>query len=417
MTDNNKYKILIIEDEALVARELRSRLTNMGYEVVGVAYSREGIDLARETSPDLLLTDIHLKDGEDGIRLAREIQQERDVPVVFLTAYSDEATVARAKAVAPYGYIIKPVENRELHIAIEIAVYKFRIERELREAQQLLQTALTCIGRGLLFVGPDAVITRVNADAEEIFQVSRGAMIGRPWNEVLGLDQDSSVGRKISMALESQEVTKLAPFIVNRKDRLPCLVDGIVGPMEDGAVMIVRELSEINDPVEMLPAPDQLLAELGAEQLTPSESSMCQLLIAAEAGGVVPELIVSRVTSLLHQMLRSTDLVSRYGDNQIAVSMPYTSVEEGRQIAASLLKSLKTQDFKGETVNFSIGLSSTIPGDQQPFELFRRASWALNIARESGGNRVIQWSDAAERPADAGGSESARHREYHNLVL
>ena len=123
-------RILIIEDEALIARELQSRLTNMGCEVVGIAYGREGIELARITKPDLLLTDIHLKDGEDGIEMAQIIQQERDVPVVFLTAYSDEATVSRAKALAPYGYIIKPVENRELEIAIEMALYKFNIEKK-----------------------------------------------------------------------------------------------------------------------------------------------------------------------------------------------------------------------------------------------------------------------------------------------
>lgn len=94
-----KHKILIIEDEALVARELKSRLTNMGCEVVGIAYGIEGIELARQTKPDLLLSDIHLKDGQDGIEMAQVIQAERDIPVVFLTAYSDEDTVTRAKEI------------------------------------------------------------------------------------------------------------------------------------------------------------------------------------------------------------------------------------------------------------------------------------------------------------------------------
>lgn len=416
MTQDNKYKILIIEDEALVARELRSRLTNMGYDVVGVAYGTEGISLARETSPDLLLTDIHLKNGEDGIRVAQEIQRERDVPVVFLTAYSDETTVTRAKEVTPYGYIIKPVENRELQIVIEIAIYKFRIERELRETQQLLQTALTCIGSALLFVTEDGRVTDINSDAEQIFG-GREDVIGVAWTDVFALEADSSVGTKISAAIASKEVTKLAPFIVTRTMKLPRLVDGIIGPMESGAVMIVRELSEINDPIEMLEAPDKMMADLGAERLIPSESSMCQLLIAADANAGRVEPVINKVAGLLNQMLRSTDLVSRYGDRQLSVSMPYTSVEEGRQIAASVLKALKSLELAGGPVNFSIGLSFTIPGDQQPFELFRRASWALNIARESGGNRVIQWSDTAEQPTDVGVSESERHREYHNLVL
>ncbi|MFT7469697.1 MAG: CheY-like chemotaxis protein, partial [Candidatus Pseudothioglobus sp.] len=83
--DIKKHRILIIEDEALVARELKGRLTRMGCEVVGIAYGREAIAMARDTQPDLLLTDIHLKGGEDGIDMAIAIQSERDVPVVFLT--------------------------------------------------------------------------------------------------------------------------------------------------------------------------------------------------------------------------------------------------------------------------------------------------------------------------------------------
>ena len=128
-----KRRILIIEDEALVVHELRGRLDRMGFDVVGVASGSEAVGLARETLPDLLLTDIHLKNNADGIDVALAIQRERRVPVVFLTAYSDEETVSRAKAVTPYGFIIKPVDQCELQIAIDLALYHFNIERELRE--------------------------------------------------------------------------------------------------------------------------------------------------------------------------------------------------------------------------------------------------------------------------------------------
>ena len=129
--EKNKARIYIIEDEALVARELKTRLNGLGYEVVGIAYGTTGLEPAVEAHPDLLLTDINLKDG-DGIELAAQINARWPVPVVFLTAYSDQETVARAKQVAPYGYIVKPAENRELEIAIEIALYKFSMERELK---------------------------------------------------------------------------------------------------------------------------------------------------------------------------------------------------------------------------------------------------------------------------------------------
>ena len=125
MNGNKKERILIVEDEALVARELKSRLIQMGWEVAGIAYGEEAIELAHETRPDLLLTDIHLKGGANGIEVAQKICEEMDIPVVFLTAYSDAETVAKAKSVTPFGYIIKPVENREMQITIEMALYKF----------------------------------------------------------------------------------------------------------------------------------------------------------------------------------------------------------------------------------------------------------------------------------------------------
>ena len=159
--ETKKARIYIIEDEALVARELKSRLHGLGYDVVGIAYGLAGLGPAIEARPDLLLIDINLKDC-DGIELASEINARWPVPVVFLTAYSDRATVSRAKRVAPYGYIIKPAENRELEITIEIALYKFAIERELKQTQALLSNALTCICDALVFVDADGTISQLN---------------------------------------------------------------------------------------------------------------------------------------------------------------------------------------------------------------------------------------------------------------
>ena len=127
--------ILIIEDEAPVARDIQSRLKQLGHRVLGLAHNpRQAIELAKETRPDLLLCDIHLKDDIDGIEVARRITRSRSVPVIFLTAYSDRDTVTRAKSIAPYGYVLKPIETPDLQIAIEMALHKFSMEQELNEA-------------------------------------------------------------------------------------------------------------------------------------------------------------------------------------------------------------------------------------------------------------------------------------------
>jgi len=419
MTNEKKSKILIIEDEALVARELRSRLSQMGCEVVGVAYGNEAVQLARETRPDLILTDIHLKNGVDGVEVAKQIQSERNMPVVFLTAYSDQETVARAKAAAPFGYIIKPVESRELQIAIDIALYKYSIEKELRETQQLLQTALTCIGNALVFVNQDGYIGDMNKDAEALLDITREEAVGNAWVSVLALI-GSSIQNKIEASFFSNEVTKLAPFIINTQSGRAKLIDGIIGPMEKGGVLILRGLTEISDPIEMLdrrlvdrsvPTADEIMQGMDVDRL-PSESSMVQLLVAPGNAADVAQ--IEDISLLLNQLLRSTDLVSVYASSQLSVSMPYTSLTEGEFIAESILKEL-TAHFKELKIAFSVGLSYSSPGDQQPFELFRRANWALQVAQESGGGRVVVWNEAVDKPPVS--TESEKQREYHNLVL
>ena len=132
-----KAQILVVEDDNIVVLELRDRLQSLGYAVSAVAsFGEEAIEKAAETRPDLILMDIRLKGDIDGIEAAEEIRARSDIPVVYLTAYADEDTLQRAKVTEPYGYIIKPFEERELHIAIEVALYKHKAEEALRESEK-----------------------------------------------------------------------------------------------------------------------------------------------------------------------------------------------------------------------------------------------------------------------------------------
>ena len=257
------------------------------------------------------------------------------------------------------------------------------------------------------------MIRDLNQDAEVILDTNREEAIDSTWSEVFSLI-GSSVRSKIVSALSGGDVTKLAPFVVSSSEGVSRLVDGIVGPLEDGGVLILRELTEITEPIEMLPTTDELLARVGTDRLTPTESSMCQLLIAPQIESDAE--LNEEVSHLLNQLVRSTDLVSIYGHSQLSVSMPYTSVSEGKLIAESVLKAL-TDRFALRDLNYSIGLSYSYPGDQQPFEVFRRASWALKIAQDAGGDRVVVWNEETERDPESFGSETEKQREYHNLVL
>ncbi len=134
------YRILAVDDEVLITMQLARRLTSMGYEVVGTACSgAEAMEKAELLKPDVILMDIVMPGQYDGIDAAEKIGEELDIPVVFLTAYADDKFVERAKSVQPFGYVVKPYQEREIKAAIEVAIYKKDMERKLRKSQEVLQ--------------------------------------------------------------------------------------------------------------------------------------------------------------------------------------------------------------------------------------------------------------------------------------
>ena len=121
-------RILIVEDQAIIALSIEDTLQKMGYRVAtSVATAEKAIQVAGETRPDLILMDIHIRGDRDGIDAAMEINRLYQIPVVYLTAHSDQETLDRAKKTLPYGYIIKPFRDRDLYTTIEIALYKHRL--------------------------------------------------------------------------------------------------------------------------------------------------------------------------------------------------------------------------------------------------------------------------------------------------
>jgi len=130
--------ILIVEDESIIARDIQQRLSRLGYTVAAIASSgEEALHKTADLSPALVLMDIVLKGKMDGVEAAARLQTQRDVPIVYLTAYADDITLQRAMATAPYGYVMKPIVDKQLHTAIAIALDKHRVAHALRERQQM----------------------------------------------------------------------------------------------------------------------------------------------------------------------------------------------------------------------------------------------------------------------------------------
>lgn len=136
-------RLMIVEDEALVALDLKSRLEDLGYVIAArAADGSEAIAQARQTAPDLVLMDIRLGNGPDGIETAEALRKELAAPVVFVTAHSDEATLLRAKVSDPFGFVLKPFRDRDLQIVIEMALHRHRADLEQERLVRELRRAL-----------------------------------------------------------------------------------------------------------------------------------------------------------------------------------------------------------------------------------------------------------------------------------
>lgn len=127
-------RILIVEDEALIAEELQDRLARLGFQVAGVVDTADkAVQSAERERPDLVLMDIRIKGPMDGIEAAGFIRERLKIPIVYLTAHSDQATLARAKETVPFGYVLKPYQEPDLLVAIEMAAHMHMLEQRVRE--------------------------------------------------------------------------------------------------------------------------------------------------------------------------------------------------------------------------------------------------------------------------------------------
>ena len=181
-------KILVIEDEAIVAESLRIKLKKMGYIVISTASSGdEAIKKTEEFLPDLVLMDIVLQGEMDGIEAARQIRTNFNIPVIYLTAYSDEMTLLRAKITEPFGYIIKPFKERELQVAIEISLFKYDMERKLKERNEWFNVTLNSISDGVIATDTKGCVLFMNTIAQSMTGCELDLAEGKPLKEVLNI--------------------------------------------------------------------------------------------------------------------------------------------------------------------------------------------------------------------------------------
>jgi AmiR/NasT family two-component response regulator len=158
-----KAKILVVEDDRIISLEIKERLEEFNYGVIGSATTgEEAYSLASAYLPDLIIMDIHIEGAMDGIETALKIKNELNIPVVYLTAYADDFTIERAKITEPYGYIVKPLDERELKSAVEIALYKNKADKALKDSEARYKAIVDTIEGSLFLVNNERQITFSN---------------------------------------------------------------------------------------------------------------------------------------------------------------------------------------------------------------------------------------------------------------
>jgi len=246
---------LVVEDEAIIAADLAETLISLGYTVVAIADTAEdAIVSAAELVPDLVLMDVRLAGAIDGIAAATTIKERADIPVIFLTAHSDDDSLARALRTDPLGYLVKPFRASELHCAIELALHKHRLDRRLQEREHWLAATIRSIGDAVIATDADLRVTFLNPVAQALTGWPDSTAIGKLLDDVVCLVEGKTgapIESRLRRAITSRKVETLqSNAAIRARTGAVTPIDDSAAPILDehgralGGVMVFRDVTE-----------------------------------------------------------------------------------------------------------------------------------------------------------------------------
>ena len=342
--------ILIVEDEGIIARDIRQQLVELGYEVVGdTPTGEDALTLTAELKPTLVLMDIHLAGKMDGIEAAQAIRKQFGTPVVFLTAFAGAETLERAKLTEPFGYIIKPFDERYLHTVIEMALYKHRAETHLRRAYDEQATILRTALDAFFMADWQGRLLDVNE--------SSCAMLGYTREELLKMslaDLDASPDKEKIVGIEGLKQPAPARFerAQRRKDGRIIFVEMSVNylPHSGGRIFcFVRDITErkaaedaltqLNEELEVrvsMRTQDLEEARKEAEDANRAKASFLAAMtheLRTPLNGVIGTVDVLKQTTLEGHQMEMLDLVSESATSLLGIVddiLDFSKIEAGR---------------------------------------------------------------------------------------
>lgn len=421
-------RVLIVEDEKIIALDLQRRLEKFGYSVVGLAATAdEAVEFALEHRPNIILMDIMLGGDRDGIDAAVEIKQHISVPIVFLTAYADERTVERAKEAQPVGYVLKPFKERELQTTIDIALYKARVDRKMREQEQLFEALLNSMNDGLIAFSRDRSVRFLNPVAQDLTGWTEERAIDRPLEEIFSLHDESS---QLNAAIPFGQVEAGIDFdfenvYLETEQGGRVSVSGSITPIRthseiDGGLITFRDVTDIKEMsqiIEYQASHDSLTGLMNREEFFGRLQEVAReaqeqrrnhsfiyldldqfKIVNDVCGHLAGDELLRQVSSdLLDQLEGEQHLSGRLGGDEFGVLLLDTPLARGMALAKTLLRNLNRKFIWQKNafhITASIGLVPVAGVNSDGYSILAAADDASYLAKEAGGNTIKVYETA-----------------------
>lgn len=246
----SRVRVLVVEDERITARDIQATLHSLGYEVPTIAETmEEALNDAEELKPDLVLMDIRLAGGGDGIEAADEIRRRFDIPIVYLTAYTDPETVERATRTEAYGYLLKPYSEQELHITLQLALYKSRAERTVKESEERFRKLVENASDMITVLDASGTIIYKGPSVRRLLGYQPEELIGKTLVQVVHPDEREAALNAFRRCLENPNECEPVEYRVLHKNRQWRVMEArgtnrLDDPAVRGIVLNSRDITE-----------------------------------------------------------------------------------------------------------------------------------------------------------------------------